>query len=404
MNKISKTKSSFFTVILFGLIACVLYGVGAGLRTDIGILLNPLALHCHIKYADVSMSIAVMQLVFGASQPVFGIIASKKSNRHVLLIGVILLILSMIGMILSDSFIDLLLTLGVIFGLSVGALSFGLILTSAINYVGEDNAMIISGILNAAAGLLGFILSPTLQAILDIGGVTATLSVLSIVSIILVPVVYIVTSRDDTVTDSMDETVDFHVFKEAFTSSTFRLLFIGFGTCGFHMVIIESHLFSQFILYGLNTMLSSWAFAIYGIATIIGALLSGYLSNQLHKGRLLAGYYGFRAMWVIIYIWLLPKTMLTAVLFAIGLGLTGDATVTPTFGLVNDSFKISKTATVMGMLFFIHQVGAFLSAWLGGIIRQVFGGYTLIWIIDVIVCVIACIVSLKIRKTTTDKI
>lgn len=85
-------------------------------------------------------------------------------------------------------------------------------------------------------------------------------------------------------------------------------------------------------------------------------------------------------------------------------GLTGDATVTPTFGLVNDSFKISKTATVMGMLFFIHQIGAFLSAWLGGIIRQVFGGYTLIWIMDVIVCVIACIVSLKIRKTTTDKI
>lgn len=97
---------------------------------------------------------------------------------------------------------------------------------------------------------------------------------LSVVSVILVPVVYIVTSRDDTATDNMDETVDFHVFKEAFTRSTFILLFIGFGTCGFHMVIIESHLFSQFILYGLNTMLSSWAFAIYGIATIIGALLS----------------------------------------------------------------------------------------------------------------------------------
>lgn len=80
LNKTSKTKSSFFTVILFGLIACVLYGVGAGLRTDIGILLNPLALPCHIKYADVSMCIAVMQLVFGASQPVFGIIASKKNQ------------------------------------------------------------------------------------------------------------------------------------------------------------------------------------------------------------------------------------------------------------------------------------------------------------------------------------
>lgn len=55
-----KKKNNLPSVIMFGLIACVLYGVGAGLRSDIGILLNPLAAHCGIQYNDVSMCIAIM--------------------------------------------------------------------------------------------------------------------------------------------------------------------------------------------------------------------------------------------------------------------------------------------------------------------------------------------------------
>lgn len=62
--------------------------------------------------------------------------------------------------------------------------------------------------------------------------------------------------------------------------------------------------------------------------------------------------------------------MLTAVLFSIGLGMTGDATVSPTAGLVNENFLISKVAFVIGILFFAHQVGAFLSAMFGGVIRD----------------------------------
>lgn len=57
----SNRKQSLGSVILFGLIACLLYGLGAGLRSDIGILLNPLAEHTGLQYNDVSMCIAVMQ-------------------------------------------------------------------------------------------------------------------------------------------------------------------------------------------------------------------------------------------------------------------------------------------------------------------------------------------------------
>ena len=405
MEKVeSKTARGITGVILFGLIACVLYGVGAGLRSDIGILLNPLAAHCGLQYDDVSLCIAVMQLVFGAAQPVFGNIAAKTSNRFVLILGAVLTGASLAGMMLASSFFTLLLSLGVLFGAGAGALAFGLILTSAIHFVGRENAMIISGMLNAAAGMVGFILSPALQALLGARGVIFTLGVLIALSIALIPVATVVTSRDGKAEEEASkEEADAayngtQIIREAFQNRTFRLLFAGFTTCGFHMVIIESHLFSQFVLYGMSETDASWAFSVYGIATIAGALLSGYLSIRLRKGNLLGFYYGFRAVWVLFYLWILPKTMLTAVLFSVGLGMTGDATVSPTSGLVSENFSIRKVAMLIGILFFTHQVGAFLSAWAGGVLREITGNYTTIWMIDAALCGFASVMSFKIEN------
>jgi predicted MFS family arabinose efflux permease len=294
--------------------------------------------------------------------------------------------------------------LGILFGLGAGALAFGLVLASAIHFVGQENAMIISGMLNAAAGMVGFILSPMLQAILTAGGLVVTLGVMVVIAVLLLPVIIVVTSRDSveplsesTERRSESEGTVFSLIREAFGNRTFRLLFAGFTTCGFHMVIIESHLFSQFVLFGIDETSASWAFSVYGIATIIGALLSGFLSTRLHKGRLLGFYYGFRAVWVLVYVWLMPKNMVTAVLFSIGLGMTGDATVSPTSGLVSENFSVSKVATLIGILFFTHQIGAFFSAWLGGVLRQALGGYTAVWMIDAALCIFACIVSLRIN-------
>jgi predicted MFS family arabinose efflux permease len=76
--------------------------------------------------------------------------------------------------------------------------------------------------------------------------------------------------------------------------------------------------------------------------------------------------------------------------------MTGDATVSPTSGLVSENFSVSKVATLIGVLFFAHQIGAFFSAWLGGVLRQALGSYTVLWMIDVALCLFACAMSLRI--------
>ena len=89
----------------------------------------------------------------------------------------------------------------------------------------------------------------------------------------------------------------------------------------------------------------------------------------------------------------MPKTFVTAVIFSIGLGLTGDATVSPTAGLVSENFTLRQVATLMGILFLAHQVGAFFSAWFGGVLLAATGSYVTIWLIDIALCLFASFVS-----------
>lgn len=194
-NEKHASQNKILPIILFGLIACVLYGLAAGTRSDIGILLKPLAAHSGLSYDQVSFCIAVMELVFGLSQPLFGMLAAKKTNRYVLNLGAVLLPLSFAGMFIARSELVLLLSLGIIFGSGAGALAFGSILTSAIHFVGRQNAMLISGMLNASAGMVGFILLPVLVALLGHGGLSLALFVLSILAIGLIPITRIVIKK-----------------------------------------------------------------------------------------------------------------------------------------------------------------------------------------------------------------
>lgn len=388
-------------VIVFGLIACLLYGIGAGLRADIGVLLEPICTKTGLTYDSVSLCIALMQLIFGAAQPLFGIMAAKRGNRFVLMNGAFLMAAGLLGLKMAGSLAGVVFSLSVLFGMGAGALSFGLVFTSAVYFVGQQDAMLISGMLNAAAGMTGFIFAPLLNGLLENGGLSSAMLVMSILAVLMIPIAFLVTSRDPSVHDQETKTNTFSwrtLVKEAADNRTYRLLIASFSTCGFHMVIIESHLFSQFKSYGIPGNAASWAFSIYSVATICGALLSGMLSTKVNKGKLLCIYYGFRAVWVTVYLFLLPKTIVTAVLFAIGLGMTGDATVSPTSGLVNEHFSIEKVASLVGFLFLCHQIGAFFSAWLGGVLLKTTGTYTAIWLIDIVLCLFASFMSSLIFK------
>lgn len=148
---------------------------------------------------------------------------------------------------------------------------------------------------------------------------------------------------------------------------------------------------------GFSAELIAYAFSLYGITTILGSVISGFLCSRFAMKRVLGYLYGSRTVLIIGFM-LLPKSLLTIYGYAAVLGLTGAATVPPTSGLVNKLYGTIKLGTLFGVAFVAHQIGSFFSAWLGGLCLSFTGSYSLIWCTSAVLSLVAATVSFFIKE------
>jgi len=55
-----------------------------------------------------------------------------------------------------------------------------------------------------------------------------------------------------------------------------------------------------------------------------------------------------------------------------------------TSGLIRQIFGVRYLSTLFGIVFFSHQIGAFLGVWMGGYIFEVTGSYDIVWYLSVV--------------------
>lgn len=395
MKHNTKTQNLFFLISA----ACLMYAVSAGLRNVYGILLHAISAKTGISYSSVSFSIAVAQLVFGIAQPIFGILAMKRSNRFVLILGSLFMTVGLFSIPLCKSAKALLFFLGICFPTGSGAVSFGMIMGALTPKLGEAKASFASGLVNASSGIGSTIFSPLTQSLLNIGGLRVTLTCFSILTCFLIPFAFLISGNSGGHAAVKKERKTVLLLRDAFHDKNYLFLMIGFFTCGFHMAIIETHLYSQLLSYGIAASAVSLAFSLYGIASILGSLLSGALCTRFSMNHVVGVFYGSRVLWILFF-FLLPKTLVTSILFCVLLGLTGSATVTPTSGLVGKLFGAENLPTLFGIVFLSHQTGSFFSTWLGGKCLKITGQYTLIWGVSAVLSLFAMVVSWKIKYDT----
>ena len=383
--------------------ACLLYMASAGLRTVFGVLLNVVAAGTGIAYASVSSAIAIAQLMFGVSQPVFGVIANKTSKRFVLMLGCFFMGLGLILIPFCKGFLPLVGALGIILPIGTGAVSFGMIMSVVSPLVGEKKASIASGLVNASSGVGGIILSPVIQGLYDMSGLFITMFVLAIYMIALMAVAGFMCGkpekhiREKRTSEVNEEKNDLSaLLKLAVHNKGYLALIWGFFTCGYHMGIVETHLFSQLVHYGMTESYTAITFSVYGAAVMVGCLICGFVCNVIPMNYVLSFIYGSRVIWPVILI-VMPKNEVTIMMIVILLGLTGAASMTPTSGLTEKLFGADNLATLFGVIFLSHQVGSFFSAWIGGLSVELTGDYVLVWAVAVVLSLTASIAVMKIK-------
>lgn len=136
----------------------------------------------------------------------------------------------------------------------------------------------------------------------------------------------------------------------------------------------------------------------FGIATMAGDLLCGLLCSRVSLKNSLSLLYALRVIFVAFFVFLCPKNAATVLLFATLTGLTGDATVTPTSEIINRKFGAKKLAFLFGIVFVCHQIGAFASTALAGILVELTHSYATAWSADLFLCAFAAAVSFRIAK------
>lgn len=324
-------------------------------------------------------------------------------------IGIVMMVLGLVITPYCRTFATMLLFFGIILPSGTGAVSFGIVMSAITPPIGERKAASVSGIVQASAGIGDALMSPVLQGFITWRGIAFSMNSFAVLMFAVMPVVIWIGAknrelnsgdRSETSDTQIPEEKTEHlwtIIQDAFRDLVYRKVFLGFSACGFNMSIIESHLFSQYVSWGIEETAASLVMTVYGILTMIGAVAAGFLGGKFQMKNVLGSVYFIRVI-ISVSMLFVPHTLGSALILTGFLGATGDSTVPPTNGIITRRFGTRKMAVIYGFALIGHQVGAFLSSWFGGFCAEHLGSYYPLWIANMALSLIVAITSWSIHE------
>jgi predicted MFS family arabinose efflux permease len=274
-------------------------------------------------------------------------------------------------------------------------------MSAASRWIPEAKRNVVTGIVNAGGSFGQFTVIPLAQLFIGLAGWQPAMVILGALCLLTLPSILWLTqghaehmaAQPPAPKGGLGTAV-----RDAFRDPSFLLLTAGFFTCGFHVAFIATHLPGVVATCELPASVSAWSLALIGLFNIFGSLWVGKFINGRRMKLALSGLYLARALIILVFFFS-PKTTLTFLLFACGIGFTYLSTVPPTVGLVIKFYGIRYMPTLFGIVMLSHQVGGFLGAWMGGKAFEAAGNYDWMWWTDIALCLFAAAIHLPIRES-----
>ena len=386
-------------------LASLVLMITMGVRQTVGLFVHPIVSATAMSIAEMSMALAIGQLVWGIFQPILGAWADKKGPLPVLVTGAVLMACGQLFTVWSTTLLPLTLSQGILSPTGAAAGSFPILIGIISSRLPSEKRSVASGLVNAGGSLGQFIFSPIVQFLISLKGYAGGLFFLSFASLLTVIPSWLLCRSSPksaavqapAAAGTSDGTGLKKQLAESLRNPSYLLLHAGFFTCGFHVAFLTTHLPGEVSLCGHAASVSAASLSLIGLCNIAGSIAAGVLGKYCRMKFILSALYGFRAVMIAAYL-LAPKTELTFYIFAIATGFTWLATVPPTAGIVGKLFGTRYLATLFGMTLLTHQVGGFLGAWLGGLAIQTSGNLLWVWYVDILLAAMAAVVNLPIRE------
>lgn len=359
-----------------------------GIRTSFGIFLAPMTTELGIGRQSFAFAIAIQNLLWGLSQPFAGAIADRYGSGRVVAGCAVMYVLGLVLMAHASTGTDLTMGAGVLIGLALSGTGFPVILAVVGRSVDESRRSLFLGFASAGGSSGQLLMVPLGQVFLDGFGWGTALLWFALLSSLMVPLAAFLTGKTTAGVERLPKQSLRQAIAEASRHGGYWYLTAGFFVCGFHVAFIATHLPAFIIDRGGAPALGAAALALIGFGNIIGSLTCGVLGGRYPKKYVLAGLYLGRSAVITLFM-LTPVSDVSILLFAAGIGMLWLGTVPLTSGLVAQMFGMRYLATLFGFVFFSHQLGSFLGAWLGGFVYDTTGTYDLVWWISVALGLVA---------------
>lgn len=411
MNEQKGVNRAWITVIITILVLLI----AAGARSAPGVFLKPMEADTGFSISTLSNAVSVGLLLFGLGAPLSGYLMDRYGPRRIAAGGLLLVAVAFLLSATIHSEWQLYALWGALSGIGTGLAGSVLGAAVAARWF-QAHRGLVTGVFGAAtsAGQLMFI--PLLTLASHGSDWRVASAGIGLLALVLTPLLWwLLRDRPADVGLGMDgrpldpsapavaaAKPDPSVMRRALRSKDFWLLSATFFVCGATSNgIIGTHFISYCSDLGLTAGYAAGMLAIMGAFNFVGTLGSGYLTDRYDPRFLLAAYYAFRGLSLLLLPLLPPGTSLLA--FAVLFGLDYIATVPPTVALTARNFGAANVGTVYGWVFCAHQIGAAMATAFGGAVRENTGHYAPAFIAAGVLAVLAAALALGVTRPTAPR-
>jgi len=378
--------------------AALLIGASMGTRQTFGLFIEPFSSDRGIPVTVIAFAMALHNLVWGFAQPFAGAAADRYGAAPVVVVGSFAFAAGLGLAAAAPSGALQVIGLGLLVGIGIRCTTFDVVLTAVGRAATAEKRSMAMGLASAGGSLGPVALVPLAQAITETSGLSTSLVVLALVIAAAAPFGLLLDRRDPGATPVEDVSAPSasEMLTLAIHHPGYRMLTIGFFTCGFQLAFIATYLPGYLLLCQMPAGLGATALALIGLFNMVGTWACGWLGGRMRQQHVLAWLYLIRAVTIGAFV-ALPKSGPLVIAFAAIMGLTWLGTVPLTSGWIAKVFGTRHLGTLFGICFLSHQIGSFLGAWSGGVAFDLTGSYLLVWGLTAVAGLLAAAVNVPIK-------
>ena len=276
-------------VILCVIAAALVMSAALGVRQTFGLFIGPLSFEHGLPVTLIAFAIALHNLVWGIAQPFAGAAADRYGAAPVVAFGAIAFAIGLAAAAVSPSGAMLVLSMGVLVGIGISCTSFGVVLTAVGRAASTEQRSMAMGLASAGGSVGQVLLVPLAQGVSALSGTAVSLIVLAGCLVLAAPLGILLDRRGRDGARPQDPAPAplASAVALALQHRGYRLLTLGFFTCGFQLAFIATHLPNYLSLCHMPVGLGATALALVGLFNMAGSWGCGWLGGRFRQQHVL---------------------------------------------------------------------------------------------------------------------